>query len=84
MTKLPETAFRRADETPDERFYQQPRFVTHIDAGAIAAVTQLYCDYLPAGGAVLDLMSSWVSFSDRVQGNGHEPIVRLRFRGARS
>ena len=61
MSKLPETAFRRADETPDERFYREPRFVTHIDAGAIAAVTQLYRDYLPAGGAVLDLMSSWVS-----------------------
>lgn len=61
MTKLPETAFRRADETPDEHFYREPRFVTHIDAGAIAAVTQLYREYLPAGGAVLDLMSSWVS-----------------------
>lgn len=61
MTDLPEDAFRRADETPDELFYLQPRFVTHIDAGAIAAVTQLYRDYLPAGGAILDLMSSWVS-----------------------
>lgn len=61
MTKLPETAFRRADETPDERFYKEPRFVAHIDAGAIAAVTQLYRDYLPPGGAVLDLMSSWIS-----------------------
>lgn len=61
MTRFPEGAFRRADETPDERFYREPRFVTHIDAGAIAAVTQLYRDYLPAGSAVLDLMSSWVS-----------------------
>lgn len=61
MTKLPENAFRRADETSDERFYKEPRFVTHIDAGAIAAVTQLYREVLPAGGAVLDLMSSWVS-----------------------
>jgi SAM-dependent methyltransferase len=54
-------AFRRTDETPDAQFYQQPRFVTHIDEGAIAAVTQLYREYFPANGALLDLMSSWVS-----------------------
>ncbi|GGO25547.1 methyltransferase domain-containing protein [Deinococcus humi] len=60
-TPLPSAAFRRADETPDEQFYRQPRFVTHIDAGAIAAVTGLYREYFPAGGRILDLMSSWVS-----------------------
>lgn len=53
--------FRRSDETPDEDFYALPRLVTHIDDRAIAAVTQLYRDLLPDGGAVLDLMSSWVS-----------------------
>ena len=54
-------AFRREDEAPDERFYAEPRLVTHIDEAAIAAVTQLYREYLPADAAVLDLMSSWVS-----------------------
>ena len=54
-------AFRRQDESADARFYGQPRFVTHIDDGAIAAVTQVYREFLPAGGAILDLMSSWVS-----------------------
>jgi len=58
---LPRDAFRREDEAPDEVFYREPRLVTHIDAGAIAAVTQLYREYFPPGGAVLDLMSSWVS-----------------------
>ena len=53
--------FRRLDEADDELFYAMPRFVTHIDDPAIAAVTQLYREYLPAGGAVLDLMSSWIS-----------------------
>ncbi|MBC8044006.1 MAG: methyltransferase domain-containing protein [Rhizobacter sp.] len=53
--------FRRADETDDARFYQSPRFVTHIDDAAIAAVTTLYREYFPAGLAVLDLMSSWIS-----------------------
>jgi len=59
--KLSAHAFRRVDETRDEAFYAQPRFVTHIDDGAIAAVTTLYRHYFPAGGAILDLMSSWVS-----------------------
>lgn len=58
---LPDDAFRRYDETPDSLFYRQPRLVTHIDDTAIAAVTQLYRDQFPAGGDVLDLMSSWVS-----------------------
>ena len=61
MTRFPKGAFRRHDETPDELFYRQPRFVTHIDDAAIAAVTQLYREFLPPGGALLDLMSSWVS-----------------------
>lgn len=58
---LPPEAFRRQDESPDADFYSVPRFVTHIDKGAIAAVTQLYRESFPPGGAVLDLMSSWVS-----------------------
>ena len=53
--------FRRLDESPDAEFYAVPRLVTHIDDGAIASVTQLYRERLPAGAAVLDLMSSWVS-----------------------
>ncbi|GGF11490.1 methyltransferase domain-containing protein [Hymenobacter cavernae] len=58
---FPENIFRRQDETPDAQFYQVPRFVTHIDAGAIAAVTQLYREFFPSNSALLDLMSSWVS-----------------------
>jgi SAM-dependent methyltransferase len=61
LAQIPEEAFRRADETPDEEFYRTPRLVTHIDDGAIAAVTQLYRELFPAGGEILDLMSSWVS-----------------------
>jgi hypothetical protein len=37
LLPLPEEAFRRYDETPDEEFYVLPRFVTHIDDQAIAA-----------------------------------------------
>ena len=59
--QLPPEAFRRIDESSDHDFYQVPRLVTHIDEAAIAAVTQLYREYLPNGGDLLDLMSSWVS-----------------------
>jgi SAM-dependent methyltransferase len=58
---LPGDAFRRQDEGPDEAFYREPRFVTHLDEAAIAAVTDLYRRFFPPGGAILDLMSSWVS-----------------------
>ena len=58
---LPPDAFRRMDESADDLFYVPTRLVTHIDDGAIAAVTDLYRRVLPAGGAVLDLMGSWVS-----------------------
>jgi SAM-dependent methyltransferase len=58
---LPDAAFDKVDPSPDALFYEQPRFVTHIDDGAIAAVTQVYRQMLPPGGALLDLMSSWVS-----------------------
>ena len=65
LTGLPPGAFRREDEAPDELFYRAARLVTHIDAGAIAAVTQLYREYFPPQGALLDLMSSWISHLPR-------------------
>lgn len=61
LPELPPHAFRKADPSPDAEFYAEPRFVTHIDGGAVAAVTGLYRALFPPGGVVLDLMSSWVS-----------------------
>ena len=60
-TPLPADLFRRQDETPDAEFYHHPRFVTHIDDAALAAVTHLYRDYFSSDAELLDLMSSWVS-----------------------
>jgi len=57
---LPSGFFARGDETDDAGFYAYPRYVTHIDDGAIEAVGALY-EELQLRGAVLDLMSSWVS-----------------------
>lgn len=58
---LPAQAFAKHDASPDPLFYAQPRFVAHIDAGAIAAVTDLYRAILVPDSVVLDLMSSWIS-----------------------
>ncbi len=58
---LPTKGFDRQDESPDARFYAVPRFVNHIDDATIAALTDYYREVLPAGGFVLDAMSSWVS-----------------------
>ena len=58
---FPQGAFERVDEGDDSAFYVPVRLVTHIDDGAIAALSAFYGSVLPEGGAVLDLMSSWVS-----------------------
>jgi len=52
---------KRIDESPDSDFYREPRFLHHIDGQAQRRLQQYYRETLPKGGAVLDLMSSWVS-----------------------
>jgi SAM-dependent methyltransferase len=59
-TPFPDGFFTRSDSSADARFYSFPRFVTHIDDGAIEAGGALY-DELGLTGDVLDLCSSWVS-----------------------
>jgi SAM-dependent methyltransferase len=61
LPELPPQAFAKADPTADALFYAMARFVTHIDEGAVAAVTQLYRETFPRGGTILDLMGSWVA-----------------------
>jgi len=58
---LPAPQRTKIDDSDDALFYAQPRFVTHVDAGFITQLTQLYHDRLPPQGRILDLMSSWVS-----------------------
>lgn len=57
--------FDRQDPDDDADFYAPPRFVTHIDDDAIAAVSGLYDELGVPDGHVLDLMSSWVSHLSR-------------------
>ena len=61
LPELPQGAFAKEDAGDDLVFYAPPRLVTHIDEGAVAALTGLYREVLPPGGHLLDLMSSWVS-----------------------
>ncbi|KAE8658180.1 cytidine deaminase-like [Hibiscus syriacus] len=60
-----EEDFQRFDESPDSLFYEAPRFVTHIDDAAIAALTKYYSEVFPPsntpGVSILDMCSSWVS-----------------------
>uniref|UniRef100_A0A7S2WF82 Methyltransferase type 11 domain-containing protein n=1 Tax=Rhizochromulina marina TaxID=1034831 RepID=A0A7S2WF82_9STRA len=56
---------RRLDETDDGGFYSEPRFVYHVDAGAVAALTHYYGETIPPGSDILDICSSWVSHYPR-------------------
>ena len=49
--------FDRQDRGDDADFYAPPRLVTHIDDGAVAAVSELYDELGVPDGKVLDLMS---------------------------
>jgi SAM-dependent methyltransferase len=52
---------RRVDEGPDAQWYAEPRFVQHIDDGAIAALKSYYGSIIGPNDGVLDICSSWVS-----------------------
>jgi SAM-dependent methyltransferase len=53
------TAATAADRILDSIFAREAPF-SKIDGAAIAAVTDLYREVLPQGGAILDVMSGWV------------------------
>jgi SAM-dependent methyltransferase len=59
--KYPQEFFARIDDSDDSLFYAFPRLVVHIDEHAIETIGQLYAQFLPQGGVLLDLMSSWRS-----------------------
>jgi SAM-dependent methyltransferase len=61
LPRLPPKTFPKLDPSNDDLFYAEPRFVVHIDDLAIDALMRFYALVLLSDGAVLDLMSSWVS-----------------------
>lgn len=58
---LPQEGRIKLNSYPDRDFYAYPRFVTHVDDGFIATLTNLYRQRLRPGSEILDLMSSWIS-----------------------
>ena len=61
MTLLPIAASVLQDDWFEASGGSESPAARHIDDAAIAAVTRLHREVLPAGGAILDLMSGWVS-----------------------
>ena len=51
--------FSRRDGQPDDRFYDSPRLVHHVDRTARDMMADVYKRFVKDGMAVLDLMSSW-------------------------
>lgn len=54
--------FSRSDETNDDDFYDQPRYVAHIDEQAIARLTEYFATVIPRKGRFLDFCTSWHSW----------------------
>jgi SAM-dependent methyltransferase len=60
MTPLPTPAAMLLDQQLRAASGPEMGFA-HVDDAALAAITDLYREVMPAGGAILDVMSSWVS-----------------------
>jgi SAM-dependent methyltransferase len=60
ITEMQAKAAAAADASFDPISPYEAPF-SQIDGAAIAAVTDLYREMLPSGGAILDVMSGWVS-----------------------
>ena len=54
-----ELSHSRLDASPDDRFYDHPRMVQHIDDSAAKILRQFHARLVRPEMAVLDLMSSW-------------------------
>ncbi|MGF1538602.1 MAG: class I SAM-dependent methyltransferase [Elainellaceae cyanobacterium] len=76
---LSSTQRAKLDPSDDARFYDLPRFVTHVDEGFIDRLTTLYRETLEPNTRIFDMMSSWVSHLpeemafEHVEGHGLNP-----------
>jgi len=53
---------QKMDETSDENFYANPKFVYHLDANFRTYLSSVYKNEIKDYATVLDLMSSWDSY----------------------
>ena len=53
---------KKLDESNDEEFYSDPKFVYHLDANFRKYLSSVYKNEINDNSVVLDLMSSWDSY----------------------
>ena len=53
---------KKLDESNDEEFYSDPKFVYHLDANFRQYLSNVYKKEISDNSTVLDLMSSWDSY----------------------
>jgi len=53
---------KKIDESNDEEFYSDPKFVYHLDANFRQHLSAVYKDEIADCSTILDLMSSWDSY----------------------
>ncbi len=53
---------KKLDESNDEEFYSEPKFVYHLDSNFRQYLSQVYKNEIDNHSTVLDLMSSWDSY----------------------
>ena len=53
---------KKLDESSDEQFYSEPKFVYHLDSNFRQYLSNIYKDEIADYSTVLDLMSSWDSY----------------------
>ena len=53
---------KKLDESNDEEFYSDPKFVYHLDANFRQYLSNVYANEIQDYSTVLDLMSSWDSY----------------------
>jgi len=53
---------KKLDESNDEEFYSEPKFVYHLDSNFRQTLSKVYKDEIDENSTILDLMSSWDSY----------------------
>ena len=64
---------KKLDESNDEEFYSEPKFVYHLDSNFRQYLSQVYKDEIDEYSTILDLMSSWDSYLPKE--NNYQKVI---------
>ena len=64
---------KKLDESNDEKFYKDPKFVYHLDLNFRKYLTNIYTNEINNFSTVLDLMSSWDSYLP--EGKNYKKVI---------